>query len=184
VPSLRFALRPGKAGKRGRLTRREKERGEKGEAKVSPPLNPPRDRKFGTYLHPFCTPFLPAPKNERTKFGADSCSSDGDLCVFSGISRRKGHARLIVLWPQSCSVCVCLCVCVCVCLCVHRRPHTNPAAGSAPGSKRFGHIPVEEELEIRRREPPGVCRIRGVNELGAPGSRDRPPLSLPRATVE
>lgn len=61
-----------------------------------------------------------------------------------------------------------------VCLCVYTDVHTLAAAGSAPGSRRFGHRLGEEELEIRRREPLGVCRIRGVNELGAPGRADRP----------
>lgn len=64
-------------------------------------------------------------------------------------------------------------------MCVHRRPHTLGAAGSAPGSRRFGRSLGEEELELRRREPPGVCSVRGVNELGAPGRTDLP-SSRPR----
>lgn len=61
-----------------------------------------------------------------------------------------------------------------VCVCTQTSTHSLAAAGSAPGSRRFGHRLGEEELEIGRREPPGVCRIRGVNELGAPGRADRP----------
>ena len=48
-----------------------------------------------------------------------------------------------------------------VCLCVYTDVHTLAAAGSAPGSRRFGHRLrlVEEELAIGRREPPKACRI-------------------------
>lgn len=71
-----------------------------------------------------------------------------------------------------------------VCLCVYTDVHTLTAKGSAPGSRRFGHRFGEEELEIRRREPPGVCRIRGVNGLGAPGRTDLLLRPQPGARVE
>lgn len=129
---------------------------------------------------------MPNPKNERTKVGADSGSSDDDWSVFSGISRRKNRARLIVLWPPSCSARVCRgCVWVCVCVCTQTSTHSLAAAGSAPGSRRFGHRLrlVEEELAIGRREPPKV-QDPGVNEPEAPGRRDHLPHTPPRARVE
>lgn len=87
--------------------------------------------------------------------GADSCNSDGDLRLCSGVSRRRSHARLIALWSQSCSggVCVCLCVCLGVLsVCEHRRPHTRGRRTSAwkadvPARRRSGGVSRGESGE-------------------------------------
>lgn len=80
--------------------------------------------------------------------------------------------------------CVCVCAFGCVSVCTQTSTHSRPQ------DQRLEADVSATDLERRSwraggREPPGVCRILGVNELGAPGRKDRtPPPPPPQARVE